>query len=113
VNAQVGLLLALHGQDPDQHDQLFGILERPPALAVSFDRRKTGRVEELEKVLTGLVDPLGRNLAGGAGRGHAALLSAKDGAILPQRTPLANSATPQLCRQSSLTSIDSVKIHGG
>jgi hypothetical protein len=53
-------------------------------------------VEEFEKVLTGLADPLGGNLAGGAGRGHGALLSAQDSAILPQRTPLANSATPHI-----------------
>jgi hypothetical protein len=63
---------------------------------MAFDRPETSAVEELEKILPGLADPRGRNLAGGAGGGHDALLSAKDGIIVPQRTPLAKRRDPSI-----------------
>jgi hypothetical protein len=65
-----------------------------PPLAVSFDRGATGGLEELEKIRPGLADPYGGNLAGGAGRGHGALLAAQDSTSLPQVAPLAKCRDP-------------------
>jgi hypothetical protein len=44
VNPPVGWLCALDRQDPDEYDQLLGILERLPSLPVAFDRWETGGV---------------------------------------------------------------------
>ena len=94
MNAQVGLLLTRDRQDPDAHDQPCGIVKRLPALPVSFDRREMGGVEKLENICPGLADPLRRNLAGGAGCSHGALLSATDSAMLPHHTPLVKFRDP-------------------
>jgi hypothetical protein len=94
MNAQVGWLLTRDRQDSDAHDHPCGVRERLPALPVSFDRRETDGVEPLENIGPGLADPLRRNLAGGAGCSHGALLSAKDSVSLPQHTPLGKFRDP-------------------
>ena len=88
MKAQGRWLLTLDGQDPDQHDQPFGIHERLPSGPVPFKQRKPGGMEKREKIPTRLPDPFAGKLAGGAGCGHGTLLSAKDSPILPQLPPL-------------------------
>lgn len=94
MNAQVSWRFALDGQHSAQPDQPFGILERFASWPVSFDRRKTGGLEKLEAIITGLADPCGGNLAGRADCSHGALLSAKDSPILPQPAPLVKFRDP-------------------
>jgi hypothetical protein len=43
-------------------------------IPASFDRWEMGGLEKLEKIRSGLADPLRGNLAGGVGYGHGALL---------------------------------------
>jgi hypothetical protein len=52
VHTEVGWLFALDCQDPDQHDQPFGIRERLPALPMAFDWREASNLEELGTYLT-------------------------------------------------------------
>jgi hypothetical protein len=94
VHSESGGLLTRDRQHRDPHDQPCRKRERLPLLAGSFDRREMGGREEFENVRAGLADPLGRKLAGGASRGHGALLAANASAIVPQRTPLAKATTP-------------------
>jgi hypothetical protein len=61
---------------------------------MAFDWREVGRLEELVKVLTGLADPRGGNLAGRADGGHRPLLSAKDSPIPPQLASLVKFRDP-------------------
>jgi hypothetical protein len=94
VNGSGGGLLARDREDPDRHNQPFGIHDCLASVPVAFDRRDLGGVEDLEKILPGLTDPLARKLAGSASGGHGALLFAKDGAMVPQRTSLAKFRDP-------------------
>jgi hypothetical protein len=94
VKAQVALFLAWDSQHAAQHDQPFRIRALLPAWPRSVDRWETGGAEKLENIRPGLVDPGGGHLAGGAGRGHGALLSAQDGTSLPQLAPLAKCRDP-------------------
>jgi hypothetical protein len=96
VNAQIALFLAFDRQDLDQPDQPFRVRKCLPALPLTVDSWETGGVEKLEKRGSGLTDPLGGNRAGGAGRGHAALLPAKDRASLPQTAPLTKFRNPSI-----------------
>ena len=83
MDAQVRGLLTFDREDPDQHDQPFRIHERLASVPVAFDRREMGGLKEFEKVLPGLADSLGGDHAGGAGRGHGALISANNSTMLP------------------------------
>jgi hypothetical protein len=100
VHPPRGLLLALDGHHPDQPAHPFGIRTCLPPLAVSCDRWDMRGLEECEQVCTSLADSLGRNLVGRADGGHGVLLSAKESALVPPRTPLANSATACLLHAS-------------
>ena len=71
-----------------------------PSWPVSFDRRETGGLEKFERMVTGLTDPFGGNLASGAACSHGALLSAQDSTMLPQLTPLAKFRDPSGSCQS-------------
>src|SRR5688572_4376295 len=94
MNAQVGGLPTLDGQDPDQHDLPVGIHERLPSVPMPCDRGETGGVEKLENIRPRLADPVARKLAGGTGCGHRALLSAKNSPILPELPTLKKCRDP-------------------
>ena len=96
MNAQVRGFPTRDGQNPDPHDQPFGIHERLPSKPVPFEQRKPRGTEKLEKMPTRVADPVSGQLASGAGCGHGVLLSARDSPILPQLALLVKCRDPSI-----------------
>ena len=84
MHAQGRGLRTLDREDADEPEQPCGLHERWPAGPRPLEPWETGGMEPWEKIPTRLADPCAGTLAGGAGGGHGALLSAEAGPILPQ-----------------------------